>query len=130
MKGWPRKFDSAQDLKTAKEIKPAIVEARDYYAKQLTHSKPRYILGKIEILESRYFEKETDDKIQKELDKEWIEDLTEYPPDLIDLACKNWRRSDRNYSPRSAGVLMASVKTEYVKRKSIFSKAEAVLTLI
>lgn len=96
----------------------------------LQPSEPTYILGKIEILESRYFEKETDQTVQTQLDREWIEDLSEYPPDLIELACNNWRRSSKNYAPRSAGVLMESVKQEYVRRVVTYRKAVSVLEII
>ncbi len=101
-----------------------------YYLKQLRPAKPSHILGRIEVLESRYFEKETIPEVQKQLDREWIEDLSKYPADLLDAACNNWRQSNQNYAPRSAGVLMESVKAEWVRRKVIVTNAESVLNLI
>ena len=54
----------------------------------------------------------------------------EYPSDLIELACNNWRKSNNNYAPRSAGVLMDSVKQEYVRRVVMYRKAVSVLEII
>ena len=96
----------------------------------LQPSEPTYILGKIEILESRYYQRDTNPTVQDEIDKEWIEDLMEYPSDLIELACNNWRKSNNNYAPRSAGVLMDSVKQEYVRRVVMYRKAVSVLEII
>lgn len=128
--GWPRKFDCAQDADVARRLKPKIEDAIVFYLEQLQSPEPSYILGRIEVLESRYFEKENDPEIQKQIDREWIEDLSEYPQDLLDMACNNWRCSDQNYAPRSAGVLMESVKSEWVRRKCIYQNAEAVLRLL
>ena len=127
---WPRAFDCAQDKELATQQKQNIIQVREFYLSLLQPSEPTYILGKIEILESRYFEKETDQTVQTQLDREWIEDLSEYPPDLIELACNNWRRSSKNYAPRSAGVLMESVKQEYVRRVVTYRKAVSVLEII
>lgn len=102
---------------------------RDYYASILTESEPRYILGKIEMLQSRYFEKPLDEITQEQLDREWIADLREYPKDLIDKACQDWRRADNSYAPASAGVLAASVKDEFIRRKSLYRKACDVIAL-
>lgn len=130
LRGYPRAFDCAQDKELATQQKQNIIQVREFYLSLLQPSEPTYILGKIEILESRYFEKETDQTVQTQLDREWIEDLSEYPPDLIELACNNWRRSSKNYAPRSAGVLMESVKQEYVRRVVTYRKAVSVLEII
>ena len=128
--GWPRRFECAQDATIARRIKPKIEEAMSYYLEQLQPPAPSYILGRIEVLESRYFEKDTTAEVQKQLDREWIEDLSEYPADLLDEACRNWRLSNQNYAPRSAGVLMESVKAEWIRRKCIYKNSEVVLRLL
>lgn len=114
----------------AKRMSGEVQAAGDCYTEMLRPASARYALGKIEVLESRYFEKQTDPAIEREIAKEWIEDLAEYPEDLIHLACKNWRCSSQNYAPRSAGVLMESVKAEFVRRRCIVKNAENVLRLI
>tara|TARA_Y100000385_G_C13057222_1_gene622613 strand:- start:1061 stop:1459 length:399 start_codon:yes stop_codon:yes gene_type:complete len=128
--GWPRRFSAEQDRQTSKQHKKNIIEVREHYLSLLQPSEATYILGKIEILESRYYQRDTNPTVQDEIDKEWIEDLAEYPADLIELACNNWRRSNNNYAPRSAGVLMESVKSEYVRRVVMYRKAKTVLEII
>lgn len=128
--GWPRRFSAEQDRQTSKQHKKNIIEVREHYLSLLQPSEATYILGKIEILESRYYQRDTNPTVQDEIDKEWIEDLSEYPSDLIELACNNWRRSNNNYAPRSAGVLMESVKSEYVRRLVMYRKAKTVLEII
>lgn len=128
--GWPRQFNCVQDDNNAIEQKQNIIQVREHYLSLLQPSEPTYILGKIEILESRYYQRDTNPTVQDEIDKEWIEDLSEYPADLIELACNNWRKSNNNYAPRSAGVLMESVKQEYVRRVVMYRKAVSVLEII
>lgn len=127
--GWPRRFSAEQDRQTSKQHKKNIIEVREHYLSLLQPSEATYILGKIEILESRYYQRDTNPTVQDEIDKEWIDDLREYPADLIELACNNWRRSNNNYAPRSAGVLMESVKSEYVRRVVMYRKAKTVLEI-
>ena len=127
--GWPRRFSAEQDRQTSKQHKKNIIEVREHYLSLLQPSEATYILGKIEILESRYYQRDTNPTVQDEIDKEWIDDLSEYPADLIELACNNWRRSNNNYAPRSAGVLMESVKSEYVRRVVMYRKAKTVLEI-
>jgi hypothetical protein len=108
--GWPRQFNCRQDDLTAIKQKQNIIQVREHYLSLLQPSEPTYILGKIEILESRYYQRDTNPTVQDEIDKEWIEDLSEYPPDLIELAC--------------------SVKQEYVRRVVMYRKAVSVLEII
>lgn len=70
----------------------------------------------VEKLRSRYWRGVELPDVQTELDEEWIDDLAEYPQDLLELAARRWRRSDAGYAPRSAGQLMASVKQDYADR--------------
>lgn len=127
--GWPRRFSAEQDRETAKQHIKNLIDVREHYLSLLQPSEATYILTKIEILESRYYQRDTNPTVQDEIDKEWIEDLSEYPSDLIELACNNWRRSNNNYAPRSAGVLMESVKSEYVRRLVMYRKAKTVLEI-
>ena len=123
-------FDCAQDKAIAHSMHDKIMLAKHFYEQELAPSDEDFIMTKIELLESRYFEKEIDDATQAKMSKEWVQDLTEYPADLIDEACRNWRRANQTYAPRSAGVLMESVKEKYVKRRCVYKNAVTVLELL
>ena len=130
LKGWPRNFDCAQDKQIAAAQKKNIEKVKEHYLGTLQPAKAKTILGCIELLESRYYEVARPPELQKQLDREWIADMKDYPEDLIHQACVNWRNSNQSFAPRSAGVLMESVKPEYVRRKSLYLKAKSVLELI
>ena len=70
----------------------------------------------VEKLKSRYWRGHTAFALEESLGEEWLEDLAEYPIDLIEKAARNWRKSDKGFAPASAGVLMASVKSEFSER--------------
>ena len=130
MKGWPRKFESLQDMDRAKKIKSSIEAARDYYAQQLAPDTPQALLTRVELLNIRGFQKDLPDAAYEQIQADWIEDLSRFPADLVELACKRWRRSNVNRAPYGSGELMESVKSDYVRRKSIYMNANSVLNVI
>lgn len=130
LQGWPRDFTTEYDKREAQALMPQILAAMEYVSEMCRPAEDDYILTKIEILESRYFVSDLDDSTQKALDEEWLEDLEEYPADLIARACKNWRRGNNNFAPRSAGVLMESVKSEWVRRQTIMRNGENIMRLL
>ena len=130
MKGWPRKFESMQDAVVAKRIRAQIIEAKDYYAQLLAADTPEMLLTRVELLSLRGFQRDMPDAVFEQLQLDWVDDLGMYPADLVELACKRWRRSNNNRAPYACGELMESVKSEFVRRKSVFLNAESVLKII
>lgn len=138
MAGFPRKFESQQDYAIAHRIKSSIEKARDYYAEQLQPPSVQQIAVSVELLDVRGFQKplplddngEVLEDVVDQINKEWVDDLKEFPADLVELACRRWRRANNNRPPYASGELMESVKAEHIRRKSIFMKAESVLGLI
>lgn len=79
----------------------------------------------------RYHLKREGKMLEDTLLDEWIEDLNQWPPDLIALACQNWRRNDRRgFAPRASGQLMASVEDIMKNRQRILSRAQTVLQIL
>ena len=89
-----------------------------------------HILAKVELLLNRGFQSSKPQQIEKALYSEWLEDLMDYPADLINLACKNWRNGNNKRAPYGAGELMESVKDEWTKRLSNYAKFRDILLLI
>lgn len=134
--GWPKDFSSAHDRRKASEIILDIQETKVALINALRPAPPELALTAIEALQTRYYQAsphaDTDkaQAIEEMLTEEWLEDLSEYPIDLIKKACANWRRADNRFAPASAGVLMDSVKPEFSQRKANLRKADTVINLI
>jgi len=79
----------------------------------------------------RYHLKREGKLLEDTLLDEWIEDLNQWPADLIALACQNWRRNDRRgFAPRASGQLMASVSDIMTNRRRILTRAQVVLQIL
>ena len=46
----------------------------------------------------------------------WIEDLSEWPADLVEEACRRWRRSPAKVRPKSSGNLNDIIRSEFSNR--------------
>lgn len=136
LSGWPPSFEVMGQAEIARNHILDLQETRMALEAEMKPAAPEYVMTKIELLQSRYFEKTVSqddgvtEAIQTELAAEWLEDLENYPAALIDEACRNWRQSSRKYAPPSAGVLMESVNAEYYRRIGLLRKCESVLKLI
>lgn len=94
----------------------------------LSPESSRFILGIVEVLDVRGFEKDISEAAQKKIDLDWIEDLSEFPRDAILLAQKRWRRGEgRKRAPYASGELMELVKGELSALKAIRSRGQRVL---
>ena len=90
----------------------------------------RDILGIVETLEARGFEKETSDEIANRIDAEWLQDLSVFPRALIFEAARRWRTTTgRNRPPYASGDLMKMVEKDMRELKLIKSKGERALRL-
>lgn len=139
MTGFPRRFESQQDYAIAQRLKPEIEDVRDFFLGLLQPPTKQQIAVNIEMIEGRGFEKTLpldpqalaeEIEMQKAIKREWLEDLKEFPADLVELACKRWRRANNNRPPYASGELMESVKPEFIRRKSLYMKAKSVLEII
>ena len=130
MKGWPRKFECAQDYHTASRAKADIVAALEFYEQEMQPAEPAEILTRVEMLDIRGFQKDLPQAAMEQIELEWLEDLSEYPADLVKLACHRWRRACNNRPPYASGELMDGVKDEYRRRKTTYLKAKSVLEAI
>jgi len=97
---------------------------------ELRSAGDEFVMGAIEALTARYYQVETPDGVQYLLTREWLEDMEEFPANLITKACRNWRKSDKGYAPKSAGQLMASVMQEFVDMQTDCKKAKDILRLV
>lgn len=138
LRGWPRKFEAAQDKAIAHRLAESIAKAGAYYETLLQPPAPQQIAVNVELLEVRGFQKPLplDDNgdvlevVVDQINKDWIDDLSEFPADLVEQACRAWRRKNTNRAPYASGELMESVKAEFIRRKCIYKNAETVLGLI
>lgn len=112
---------------------PSISEAKDAYEVALQGPEGDQILTWIEFLRERGFQRDlalTNPKAEERIQEDWIEDLSEFPADLVEEACRRWRRGNHNRAPYASGELMESVKPEFVRRKSLYMKAKSVLEIV
>ena len=65
---------------------------------------------------------DADDRIRA---RTWISDLAEYPADLIDAACAQWRRKDTAFMP-SPGQLIALIEPTLKHRQRLKRRADLV----
>jgi len=138
LRGFPRRFEAQQDLAIAQKLKPSIMAAMDYYEQELQPPTGTQIAVWVELLQMKGFQKplpvDDDGNVLEDvvdaLNNEWIEDLQEFPADLVELACRRWRRKNINRPPYASGELMESIKPEFIRRKHIYKNAEAILKLI
>ena len=130
LKGWPRAFDCEQDYYIAKRAVADIRAVYDAYAGKIAPAAPEVLITFVELLDLRGFEKDLPEAAMAQIELDWIEDLSEFPADLVELACKNWRRSNVGRAPYASGELTESIKAEAIKRKAVFKKAKSVLEIL
>lgn len=114
----------------AVRMREQIQECALAYEKMLTPPSEENILTIVEMLDIRGFQKVLPDKAEEKISDEWVDDLMEFPADLVELAYQRWRRSNVGRAPYASGELMESVKSEWIKRKSIYMKANSALKII
>lgn len=59
--------------------------------------------------------------------RDWLEDLADYPADIIAEACRLWRASGERWRPQTAGVLMAPILGTWRFRRMIADRAAEVI---
>lgn len=75
------------------------------------------LLAWLTLLE-RYSKQKMKDNLRDAIVQEDLDDITPYPYDLVEKACKLWRQNIENkFAPRSVGQLMESVRIEWSERK-------------
>ena len=79
----------------------------------------------LELLRARYpaFSEDESDKVADQLEDEWLDDLSGYPTWAIVRARALWRQKDTAFSPRSAGQLMAPVRPDVNRIRTLLRRA-------
>jgi hypothetical protein len=54
--------------------------------------------------------------------KDWLEDVSDLPRDVLAAACRKWRRADNRFAP-SPGQLLALVDTGYLADEKLVDMA-------
>ncbi len=117
-------------------MKPQIIKAIRLADEELkpVGSSPmakRFILETVEKLEARGFEKEANEVVQNGIDREWIEDLSVFPKDMILLAAKRWRNQrGQKRAPYATGELMDMISREIDALRAIASKGNRALRFL
>lgn len=132
LSGHPRDFRSNHDLAEAKRHEDRLPQIIEIAERDLAPAEPREIADELEALLSRYHESYITGVDQTAMRKrhlrEWIDDLSDFPIDIVRLACRNWRRNDkRGFPPRASGQLMASIDDVLKARRRIYTRAQGAL---
>lgn len=115
------------DLK-AEDRATAIWAAKEVCA-SLTPAKPEEIALEIEALALHYpaFNRTTQES--RVANAHWLEDLGDWPADLVREACRRWRNSAERYFP-TPGQLKALAASELSARRVLEDRAREFLQLV
>jgi hypothetical protein len=94
-----RRTLSAEDL-------PALRDYRDECRRLLRGSSPETITMCVGKLSLHYPQPSMDENANATRWGDWFDDFAETPPDILEAACRDWRRSDARFAP-SPGQLLA-----------------------
>jgi hypothetical protein len=61
--------------------------------------------------------------------RDWIQDLREYPADVVEAAAASWRRSKERFAP-SPGQFIAKAEPIFAARRAFRDRAEKVLAAV
>jgi hypothetical protein len=95
----------------------------------LTPAKPQEVAVLFERLSLHYPELKRTDREAKLAIEDWLEDLAEYPVDLIREACRLWRNSTQRFFP-TPGQLIDPVRPILTHRKALEKRARDYLRAI
>lgn len=92
-------------------------------AEELDQRNPARIAVAIERLSGHYPRMQRDEVAAREWAKDWLEDLGDMPPGVIEEACAEWRRSDEKWMP-TPGQLLAKANRILTMRHAELRRAE------
>ena len=122
---------AAHDLKTARKLSDGLDEIITASKKSLVGSTDRDVTNELVPYLKRYHINTEHEALQEVITDQWLDDLSAYPPDLIKLACQNWRKTDtRGFAARAAGQLMDSVKPILSSRRRILNRARDIKKIL
>ena len=122
---------AAHDLKTARRLSDGLDEIITLTKISLMGATDRDVTNELVPYLKRYHINSEQEALQKAIIDQWLDDLRSYPPDLIKLACKNWRKTDtRGFAARAAGQLMASVQPILSSRRRILNRARDIKKIL
>jgi hypothetical protein len=110
--------DRAMVARTAREI-----------CASLTVAKPELIALEIEALALHYPAFNRTSQESRVANAHWLEDLGDWPVDLIREACRKWRNSAERYFP-TPGQLKALASNELMARRVLADRASEFLKLV
>ena len=127
MSGWPAKITNESDIAEAKRHLGEYETIARLAEEDLAPAEDREIVVIVEKMLSRYHPQKDLAAILAGQSEEWLEDLEGWPVDLIALAYRNWRLDpSREFAPRDAGSLMASVQDILTMRRIILRRAQQI----
>ena len=122
---------ATHDLKTARRLGDGLTQIISLAEASLIGSNDREITNELVPYLGRYHIDAEEEQLQKIITNQWLDDLSEFPPDLIKLACKNWRMNDkRGWPAKAAGQLMASVQPILSSRRRILNRARDIKKIL
>ncbi len=95
----------------------------------LTVAKPELIALEIEALALHYPAFNRTSQESRVANAHWLEDLGDWPVDLIREACRKWRNSAERYFP-TPGQLKALASNELMARRVLADRASEFLKLL
>ena len=84
------------------------------------------IAGRIEALTVHYWTKALDPASAKIYVQDWLSDVGHLPPDILESACAQWRRSDKAFMP-TPGQFLAVANPIYENRQFFIKRSKGVL---
>ena len=123
---------SAQSLATMNlkpEDRSMVVWASKEVCASLTSAKPEEIAVEIEGLALHYPAFNRTPQESRVANAHWLDDLEDWPLDLIRDACRKWRNSPERYFP-TPGQLKALSSPELVARRVLADRAAEFLRLV
>lgn len=92
-------------------------------AEALDERNPARAAVAIERLSGHYPRQQRDETAAREWARDWLEDLGDMPPAVIEEACAEWRRSDERWMP-TPGQLLAKANRILTMRHAELRRAE------
>lgn len=94
--------------------------------KLMVPSSKTEIAGRIEALTVHYWTKALDPASAKIYVQDWLSDAGHLPPDILESACAQWRRSDKAFMP-TPGQFLAIANPIHENRQFFIKRARGVL---
>lgn len=123
---------TAQSLATMNlkpEDRAVLATAAEHVCSSLRPAKPEEIALEIEALALHYPAFNRTIEESRVANRHWLEDLSDWPLDLIQLACRDWRNSPERYFP-TPGQLKAGMSATLIARRALADRASALLNLM